>query len=51
MVKDFLRRCPTFSSPHREKALQGNMRVFGDHGVAGVTLGITIVFRHVSKIS
>ena len=32
-VKDFLRRCPTFSSPHGEKALQGNMRVLGDCGV------------------
>ena len=32
-VKDFLTRCPTFSSPHGEKALQGSMRVLGDCGV------------------
>ena len=50
-VKDFLRRYPTFSSPHGGKALQGNMRVLGDHGVAGVTLGRLIVFQHLSKTS
>ena len=50
-VKDFHRRSPTFSSPHGEKALQGNMRVLGDRGVAGVTLDRLIVFQHLSKTS
>ena len=50
-VKDFLMRCLTFSSPHGEKALQCNMRVLGDRGVAGVTLGRLIVFQHLSKTS
>ena len=50
-VKDLLRRCLTFSSPHGEKALQGNIRVLGDRGVAGVTLGRLIVFQHLSKTS
>ena len=50
-IKDFLKRCPKFSSPHGEKALQGNMSVLGDHGVAGVTLGRLIIFQHLSKIS
>ena len=50
-VKDFPRRCPTFSSSHGEKALQGNMRVLGDRGVAGMTLGRLIVFQHLSKTS
>ena len=47
----FLRRCPTFSSPHGEKALQGKMRVLGDGGVACVTRGRLIVFQHLSKTS
>ena len=50
-LKDFFRRCPTFSSSHAEKALQGNMRVLGDCGVASVTLDRLIVFQHLSKTS
>ena len=40
-----------FSSPHGEKALEGNMRALGDRGVAGVALGRLIVFQHLSKTS
>ena len=32
-VKDFLSMCPTSSSRHGEKVLQGNKRVLGDRGV------------------
>ena len=46
---EVLRRCLTFSSPRGEKARQANMRVLGDHGVAGMTLGRLITFQHLPK--